>query len=132
MQTGSASIDCFGFEAVMFEITDQVADAFAARSERQFLDRVIAFLTQRFPGHTGDPEAVNALVQVATSDGRALGLRSERALAMYCLLALLLGLEVKDDPRLRDLLLESGMKEVVLVDAMGQWMKSIAMALEGN
>lgn len=51
---------------------------------------------------------------------------------MYCMLALLLGQDVKDDPRLRQLLLESGMKEAALVDAMGGWMKSIAMALEGN
>ncbi len=51
---------------------------------------------------------------------------------MYCMLALLLGQDVKDDPRLRQLLLESGMKEAALVDAMGQWMKSIAIALEGS
>lgn len=116
----------------MFEITDQVAYAFEARAERQFFDRVSAFLTARFPAQTGDREAVDALVQLATNDGRSLGLRSERALAMYCMLALLLGPDVKDDPRLRELLLESGMKEAALADAMGEWLKSIALALEGN
>lgn len=101
------------------------------QTDAAFHADVARFLADFFPEYAADREALAATVDLALLDARGFGLESARALAMYALLALLLGHEIRDDERLRNLLLSSGLNEEGKADAMGDWITNLARTLDG-
>jgi hypothetical protein len=114
----------------MLTISPAQMAAFQGLSDDEFHARLFAFLCEEFPEHAADRGGVAAVVEVGVSDARDAGLRGERAIAIYVMIAFLMGMEVKDDPRFIANVRESGASEGEKIAWMEGWIDAVAAALD--
>lgn len=114
----------------MLSISEKTAAAFASQSNARFHQQVARTLGELFPEYAQDREALAATVDLAVIDGQEMGIKSARGLAMFALLMLLIGVDVKHEPGLRRALLSSGLNEAGKIKAMESWIMTLAEGLE--
>lgn len=104
--------------------------ALAEGSHRRLKQDIARLLREDFPDLADDAMALDAFIDIALADARELKIEGPEATATYAVIAFLMGLEVKDDKRLRNALLEEGLSEVDKARWMQAWIQAIARALE--
>ena len=116
----------------MLTVSHQQMAALAAGKEAGFRQRLFEFLCEEFPDQAEDRAAVVAVVDVGIADARNLGLQGARAIAVYVTVAFLLGMEIKDDPRLVAAVRDSRASEADKIAWLQDWLGAIAGALDGE
>ena len=95
--------------------------------------RGLAMLLQEsYPELISDADAVDAVVEVGMADAREAGLTSARGIAVYVVIAFLLGLAVKEEPQFVAMMTHSGRSEAEKIAWMEAWILQIADAFEAR
>ena len=102
----------------------------AHRSDVRFRHDVVMLLQEDFPELANDAASLDAFVTVAMEDARALGIRGAQAMATYAVVAFLVGLDVKRDPRLIKAMVIPRLSEEDKAMWMQDWIDAITRALE--
>ena len=87
-------------------------------------------LRESYPDFASDADAVDAVVEVGVADAREAGLTSARGIAIYVVIAFLLGLTVKEEPQFVAMVTRSDRSEAEKIAWMEAWITQIADAFE--
>ena len=113
----------------MLEISPDQLAAFGAESDDRFHARLFAYLCETFPDYAQDRAGVAAVVQAGVADARDAGLRGAQALAIYVIVAFLVGMDIKDHPSFVRNVRMSGASEAEKIDWMTGWLDQIVAGL---
>lgn len=111
----------------MFIINNHTMEAFAARQEAEYVDRVIGFLQEQFKNAASkDPASLRQPVQEQITRGKAYGLETEYQGCIYVTTAWILGTDFdQSHPAAADVLSRSDLTP----DQKTQWLQDYTQAM---
>jgi hypothetical protein len=114
----------------MVTISPRALAALELSQENKFRKQLVGLLSESFPELVDDAGVVYDFADIAIEDARHTGLRSAAGISVYVIVAFLLGLDVKNDPRLVHALTLSARNEDEKILWLQGWIAAISSALE--
>ncbi len=95
-----------------------------------FHARLCDFICVEYNVEAARRPALEVGIATAIKDGHAFGLRSEKAMATYGVAAFLVGLQIKDDPKVCATLSSGSLAEASKVEWLNEWLALLEAALD--
>lgn len=114
----------------MIKISNKQLSALKRGSFERFHLRLCDYIFKEYNVQPDRREAIEAGVKTAIDDGQSLGLRGEHALATYGVTAFLVGLDIKNDPKVCAALSSVSLSETKKAEWLVDWLDALQTALE--
>lgn len=114
----------------MFKITENQFTAMKVNAADRFHTRLCDYIMAEFKVPAAKRPEIEEGMTAAIADARAFGLKSEKAVATYGVVAFLVGLGIKDDPKLSAAMASPTLSEPKKIEWLHDWLAALEKALE--
>ena len=114
----------------MFKISEKQLLALKQAGADGFHERLCDFIVTEYNVEAARRPALEVGITDAIKDGHAFGLRTEKAVATYGVAAFLVGLQIKDDPKVCATLSSTSLSEAHKVEWLTEWLALLEKALD--
>jgi len=114
----------------VFKISEKQLTALKAAGADRFHERLCDFIVAEFKVTDARRPALEDGIAAAIEDARGFNLKGEKAVATYGVAAFMVGLGIKDDPKLGAALSSPSLSEARKVEWLSDWLTALEAALE--